>query len=260
MVKEWDMKYNTRNFGYLFRRFLQFSPKEIRAMTISILILTFIVGFNDGRETFDLAAWTLHFMGWLTIVTISFFTFILGQRLAALYDGFIPEYRLWWYGLMFGLIFSFVSRGHIWLLLPGGMVFHMSTINRMGEFRYGTNVFLFSKISMIGPISCLLIAMLVKTPEVWFGLSLVSPEFVHNFFLFNIALAAFSLLPIPPLPGSKIFFESRLVYAFIFGSFAGYAILVMFRIYSLFLALGIGIVVWLVFYLFFEKKAWKFQG
>jgi len=259
MVKEWDMRYNSTNIGFVLRKFLQFKSSEIRAMIITILILAFIVAFNDGSNSFDLTHWTLNFFQWLVIVTISFSFFIIGQRMASLYEGYFPEYKFWWYGLMFGLIIAFVSRGYVWLLLPGGMMFHMSTIHRTGEFRHGPNVFLLSKISIFGPISALIIAMLIKTPEVWFGFSIISPEFVHNFFLFNMALAAYSLLPIPPLPGSKIFFESRLVYALVFGSFAGYAILVMLNIYSIILALLIGIVVWAAFYIFFEKGAWKFD-
>jgi hypothetical protein len=259
MPKEWDMKYNAKNLSYMFTKFLQFSPKEIRAMIITILIMTFIVAFNDGQENFDLTLWMLNFLQWLLIVTSSFFVFVLAQRAWSLYEGYLPEYKLWWYGLMFGLIVAFVTRGHIWLLLPGGMMFKMSPIFRTGEFRHGQNVFLFSKISMFGPFAALFFAMAFKTLEVWFGISVISEAFVHRLFLFNMALAAYSLLPIPPLPGSKIFFESRLVYALIFGSFAGYAILVLFNIYSLIFALLIGVVVWAIFYIFFEKEGWQFD-
>ncbi len=258
MVNEWDMRTNAKSLGYTFRKFLQFSQKEMRAVVITILILTFIVAFNDQSESFELAAWMLNFAKWLIIVTIVFTSFVLGQRAASLYEGYIPEYQLWWYGLMFGLIISFVSRGYIWLLLPGGMMFHMSTVHRTGEFRYGQTSFLMSKISMFGPFTCLALGMLIKTPEVWFGISIINAEFVSDFFLFAIALAAYSLLPVPPLPGSKMFFESRLVYAFIAGAFIGYAVLIMFNIYSILLALVIGGITWFLFWAIWERGAWKF--
>lgn len=258
MAKDWDMRLNYRSLGYTFRRFLQFTPQEMRAIVISILIMTFIVAFNDKSETFNFTKWMLNFLVWLFIVGISFMAFIIGQRVASLYEGYIPEYRIWWYGLMVGLIVAFVSRGHLWLLLPGGIYFHMSTIHRTGEFRYGQTTEMMSKISFFGPLSCFFLGAFIKTLEVWFGLSVVSPEFVHNFFLFNMALAAFSLLPIPPLPGSKIFFHSRSIYVFLFGAAAGYAILVMFRVYSLIWALIIGLIIWLVYHITFEKDAWPF--
>ncbi len=258
MAKEWDMRLNGPSLLYAFRRFLQFSTAEMRAMVMSILIMTFIVAFNDGSDSFSLTFWSLNYLRWLLIVTVSFSVFVLGQRLASIYDGYIPEYRIWWYGLMFGLIVSFVSRGYIWLLLPGGMYFHMNTIMRTGEFRHGTNVELFSKLSLFGPFAALAIAMLIKTPEVWFGYSIISPDFVRDFFVFNMWLAAFSLLPIPPLPGSKILFHSRVVYALIAGSFIGYAVLVLFNVYSMFYAFLVGVVFWALALIFVEQKGWEF--
>ena len=75
-----------------------------------------------------------------------------------------------------------------------------------------------------------------------------------------MALAAYSLLPIPPLPGSKILFQSRIIYAFVAGTFIGYAILVMFKIYSLFWALLIGVIVWLLWLVALEgKDSWHFD-
>ena len=230
----------------------------MRAIILTIFILTFIVSFNDHNETFVLMDWMLNFAKWLLIVTIVFSGYVIGQRIVSLYEGYLPEYQLWWYGLMFGLIISFVSRGHLWLLLPGGMMFHMSPIHRTGEFRHGHTHHLMSKISLFGPLSCLALGMLIKTPQVWFGISIISEAFVRDFFLFSMALAAFSLLPIPPLPGSKILFESRTVYALVFGCFAGYAILVFLGIYSLVWAFLIGILVWLIFWAFIERGAWKF--
>ncbi len=264
MIKEWDIKLNYKSFMYNLRKFLQFSQSEIKAVVISIIIMTFIVAFNDKNDVFHVSSWAVNFFIWLVIVTISFLTFLLGQRAMCLWEGYIPEYRLWWYGLMFGLIISFVSRGHIWLLLPGGMLFHHSTVHRIGEFRHGQTTHLISKISFFGPLASFMLGMAVKTLDVWFGFSFVSPTFVHNLYLFCIALAAFSLLPIPPLPGSNIYFHSRLVYSFVFGAFAGYAILVMFDIYSfdiysLILAVIIGIVVWALFWIFFEQGGWQFD-
>jgi len=77
---------------------------------------------------------------------------------------------------------------------------------------------------------------------------------VHNIFLFNLAFAAYSLLPIPPLAGSRILFHSRMIYALALGTFASYAILITLRVYSFIYAVIIGILVWLIYYIWFEKK------
>ena len=70
----------------------------------------------------------------------------------------------------------------------------------------------------------------------------------------NIWLAIFTMLPIPPLDGSNVFFASRLLYAFAFGCIVGYALLVLvLGFYSLIFVILMGIIFWFATYQVMEK-------
>jgi hypothetical protein len=241
----------------LCRRYLWFTPKEFKAVVISVLALTLIVAFNDKSESFELGRWISNFLIWLLVVLVSFMVHQFGHRLLALKIGYKVEYTLWWYGIGIGLIVMFVSGGRWWVLVPGGIWAHHMPVHRLGRFRYGPNVLSFAMISLFGPLASIAFGSFFKTLEVWFGFSLLGPGFVSRIFLFNMALAAYALLPIPPLAGSRLLFQSRLTYAFVFGAVAGYAILAFNGIFSFIYALLIGGLVWLLFLVFFELKAWK---
>ncbi len=96
-----------------------------------------------------------------------------------------------------------------------------------------------------------------------FNLHLVPMDnvFFNKLFLINWAIAAYSLIPIPPLDGSRVFFASRLTLMFLFGCIGGYVLLILlFGIYSYIWALVIGISVWFIYYSTFERKAWRPLG
>jgi len=64
------------------------------------------------------------------------------------------------------------------------------------------------------------------------------------------------MLPIPPLPGLQLYFGTRMGYAFVFGSIMGYVALFLVQFYSLIIALVIGAICYVTYYLIFEKGAW----
>ena len=77
----------------------------------------------------------------------------------------------------------------------------------------------------------------------------------HNFFVFNLWFAALNLLPIPPLDGSKILYSSRLLYVFLIITLLAYTAFAYFlHFYSYVIALLIGIVAWILYYVVFEKE------
>ncbi len=243
-----------RNYSDKIKRYMPFNAPEIKALIITIICLTFIVAFNDKRADFSLFDWTSNFIFWLIIVTISVIVKQLGHRLIGIFYGFRVEYKLWWYGLIIGLLIAFVSRGNIWLLIPGGIMIHQLSVHRIGWFRYGTNMRAFSIIALFGPLANILFATLIKTLQIWLHIFPAESLVVDRIFLFNMAYAAYNLLPIPPLDGSRIIYDSRLIYIFTATSIAAYAFLAWLKIYSYIFALVIGIIAWLLFYLYVERK------
>lgn len=242
------------NFKDKVKRYFSFTPEETKALIITVLSLSLIVGLNDGRDTFDMFLWFHNFIGTILIVLITVLINQAGHRLYALHKGYKVEYQIWWYGLMIGLAFSLVSRGNLLILVPGGIIISQLAYQKIGKFPYFTSNFDMGMIALAGPLANILFATALKTIEVWFGVPLTEVPLLDMLFKINWYFAVWNLLPIPSLAGSKVFFGSRLLYIFLFGCIAGYILLFSIGIYSFIWATVIGIGVWISYYILVEKK------
>ena len=240
------------------RRYFWFSKEELKGLAMVVFVFAFIFSFREwGVETFDFFVGLGNLFRAVIIVALGVFIHEAGQRLAAIKVGFKTEVRVWWYGLMAALILCFISGGKLMFFAATGMWIHHMAVHRLGYFRYGPNVQAFGVIALMGPIANILVATLVKFLQVNLHLIPVGSVFAQKFFLFSWLFAVLNLLPIPPLDGSRLLFYSRLTYAFVFGAIAGYLVLYSIGIYSYIFALMIGGLVWLLFYIFFEREWWK---
>ena len=242
------------------KRYFKFSKGEFKALVISTLILAFVVSFRDwgyGSE-FSVTIGIKNLIIAIFMVGIAIFVHQAGQRISGLQMGFRVEYKMWWYGLLIGLIVAFVSRGKIWVLIPGGIFLHHMATHRLGFFRYGTNLASVGGIAFMGVAANILFATIIKFLQINLHLISLDSIFFNRLFLINWALAAYSLIPIPPLDGSRIFFASRLTLMFLFGCIGGYVMLILLLgIYSYIWALVIGVLVWFIYLTTFERKVWK---
>lgn len=239
------------------KRYFWFSKEELKSLAVVILVFAFIFSFREwGEETFNFSIGLKNFITALVIVAIGVFIHEAGQRLAALKVGFRTEVRVWWYGIIAALILCFISRGSIMFFAATGVWIHHMAIHRLGAFRYGPNVQAFGVIALMGPVANILAATLVKFLQVNLHLFPMNSILIDKFFLFSWLFAVLNLLPIPPLDGSRLLFYSRLTYAFVFGAIAGYLILYSLGVYSYVFALACGGLVWLLFYIFFEREWW----
>ncbi|MBN2112415.1 M50 family metallopeptidase [Candidatus Woesearchaeota archaeon] len=240
------------------KRYFRFSRQELKALAIVVLVFAFIFSYNEwGYEKFDIFVGLGNFFRAIIIVALGIFIHEAGQRLAALKVGFKTEVKVWWYGIIIALLLAILSNGKLLFFAATGVWIHHLAVHRLGYFRYGPNVQAFGIIALMGPIANILVATLVKFLQVNLHLIPMDSVFAQKFFLFSWLFAVLNLLPIPPLDGSRLLFYSRLTYAFIFGSIAGYLVLYSLGVYSYILALLIGGAVWLLFYVFFESTWWQ---
>jgi hypothetical protein len=242
------------------KRYFWFSHDELKNFVIICLVFAFMMSFNEwGIDHFDLLYGIKNFIIALVIVTISVFVCEAGHRLAALVIGFKVESKMWWPGLIIALIILLISGGKIYWVYAGfGIFIHHMAAHRLGKFRYGLNVKALGWIAIAGPIACVLFGGLIKNIQLYLTWIPINAGIADKIFSFNMIFAAISLLPIPPLAGSRLLFFSRLWYAFIAGTIFSYAILIrVFDKYSYIWALVIGIATWLIFYIFFEKGWWS---
>ncbi len=237
------------------KRYYKFTPSELRDSIISILVLSFIISFTEwGTDKFSLLTGLFNWFNAALIVTLVFIIYNAAQRIAGWSVGYNAEYKMWLIGLLIGLIFVFVSRGKIWVLLPGGIMIHHLAGHRLGHFRYGLNYFQHGMIAVAGTIALITIAAIFKILNTVFYSSLL-----EKLILFCIIFAIYDISPIPPLAGSRLFFGSRMTYALMFSTIVVAGILLLLEINVLMAVLGsiaIGIICWLLYYIFFEQKVW----
>ncbi|MBI2647303.1 hypothetical protein HYW99_02395 [Candidatus Woesearchaeota archaeon] len=236
-------------------RYYKFTTHELRGLLISIFVIAFIISFKEwGTTIFDWSVGLYNLFNAVLIVTLSILIHDAGQRLWGLAIGYRIEYRMWSFGLLIALILAFVSNGNIWLIVPGGFIIHHLAGSRLGWFRYGINYFGQAMVALAGPLFTLMLIIILKMLSI-FSVNLL----IYKAIKFNVIYAITSMLPIPPLDGSKIYFGSRMLYAFVTPAILVATILIILPIpiiISLIISLLVGVVLWLTYYISFERKIW----
>lgn len=208
MVNTW------RSYWFSFKKYSSLEKKEITAIIIGSAVLALIIGLDDGSPEFVMGYWLRNLFNCFLIVLLALIVKQIAQRATSTAVGFKPEYKPWLYGLGIGIILALASKGKLWFLAPGGIVVYHLAGHRLGTFRYGLNYWPLGIIGLMGPVSSLILAIFFK---VMLG---VFPQnaLILLALKFNLYFAGFSMLPIPPLDGTHLFFASRMVYAFAFGT------------------------------------------
>ncbi|RMF07209.1 hypothetical protein D6764_00330 [Candidatus Woesearchaeota archaeon] len=236
------------------RRHFRFTKAEVENVLIMILAFSFILGFDDGRDTFNAALWIANFLGCLVIASLSVLIHVCSQKAFGILNGIRTEQQLSWYGIGVGLIIAFVTRGAVQVYLPGSFKAYPISTGRIGRFRHGLNPATIGGVALMGPVANVVAAMFSKF--LLFQVFGIEWVWLDRFIMFNFLFALYSMLPLPGQTGLLVFFGSRLWYSFGFGTLLGYVILFELGILSLFGALAIGAIVWMVYYVFFERKVW----
>ena len=237
------------------KRYYRFTANEIRGLVIAILAVAFIISFKEwGTANFDFSAGLYNLFNSVLIVALSILVHDFGQRMWGLSIGYRVEFKLWSFGLIAGLVIAFVSNGNLWIIVPSGFMLHHLAAHRLGWFRYGINYFGQAMVALAGPLFSLMLIILLRVLSI-----LSSNPLIHKAIIFNVVYAITSLLPIPPLDGSKVYFGSRMLYAFVLPAIFVSTILMVVNVpilLSLVLSFLVRIVLWLTYYITFENKAY----
>src|SRR3989344_2190016 len=135
------------------KRYYKFNSHELRSLIISILIISFIISFKEwGTKSFDFGVGVFNLFNAILIVALSILVHDAGQRIWGLAIGYRIEFKMWSFGLLFGLVIAFLSNGNLWLIVPSGFVLHHLAGHRLGWFRYGINYFGQAMVALAGPL------------------------------------------------------------------------------------------------------------
>jgi len=231
------------------KRFYRWEKREARDILVTILAVSFIFGFNDGRDSFNLIFWLANLAKTLIIVAISVLVYDGAMKVFALQQGYRAEYRMWPLGLSIGIIITLLTGGAFPFVLHGGLFLHHHMILRMGKFRYGLNIVAQGMIAASGAIAHLILMTIALMFSRQLG---ILPGFFDSMAFINGIMMIYNLLPIPKTNGIHLFFFSRLTYVFVSATLVAYALLTIINLYSWLLALLIGGICWFIWYWFVE--------
>ncbi|MBW2978114.1 hypothetical protein KY331_04680 [Candidatus Woesearchaeota archaeon] len=238
------------------KKYFSFDIEELKSVAVGSLIIGFMISFGEwGVGKFDFFYGLYHLVGGILIAAASILFHVSAQKILGLRLGFTTKYKMWWYGLLIGLIITFITNGKIWwIIIPGGVTCSIIGKYRLGKFRYGLNYIALGFIGIIGPLASIIFGTIFKNLDIF--LSITHP-LINKIFIFNLVYAICTMLPIPPLDGHLTFFASRVWYVFLFSLIFVYAVLIiLFSIYSWIIALAMGGLIVLLYYIFYERLAW----
>jgi len=239
------------------KKYGMFNPTELVNVLVTVIVLAFVISFRDWGPgaAVDLKIGSINFLGAFFIVALSVLAHLSSQKITALRSGHIAEYRMWTFGLVFALVFAFLSRGYIWILVSGGIMLHHLAGHRIGFWRYGISDLVIGLSALAGPSANILLAIILRIIENYWPSALLAKAIG-----FNVWYAVWSMLLIPPLDGNRVLFSSRLNYFFTFFFILGAAIFLYLKIniwISVLASLIIGALAWFVYYIFYEHGAWQ---
>ena len=226
--------YGFYNLQDKIKRYFRFNEKEVRSLLVTSFVLALCLSFRQwgygNQVDISLGLWNLFNMFLITLLAI--IVHVSAQKIYALDLGYSVEYEMWIFGLILAFLLAVISNGYIFLVFVGGFYLHFLAGHRLGYFRYGLNYFTMGMVALMGPLANILLALLFRY------LSFISHSpLVKEAVLVNIYFALFSMIPLPPLDGAKIFYASRYLYFFSAGLIIGASV---FLYYSGFLLTLLG--------------------
>lgn len=183
---------------------LRFSSAEIMQIAIAILVLTisFAINISESELLNGGDFWNIN-SRLFGALPIAFFTVLTGfmlhemaHKFTAMHYGMWSEFRASASGLITALVLAIITG--IVFAAPGAVVIFGRPDKRQNGI-----------ISAAGPLANLAIAGIAMLPFIFTG---ATNDFVLHLALINAVLAAFNMLPIPPLDGSKILKWNAAIY------------------------------------------------
>ncbi len=175
-----------------------------RTEVIHLLVswITITLAFSINSLYLGISRFIVEFPILLLVLGLGFVLHELGHRTVARKFGLLAVYRAWIPGLLLALGLAVITGGRFIFAAPGAVYIGGRPITRREN----------GLISLAGPAVNIILAL------GFLGLYLVSParsilELIGLYGMYtNFFLAAFNLLPVPPLDGSKVILWNPIIW------------------------------------------------
>jgi len=245
---------------------VKFSGKEVKALLIVSIILGLAFGFDDKRPTFELSFWLpnyiLHVLLSLIVLTI----FYIAEKKSAIRYKCSSNFEIWnirrlgfatasyskkpiHIGIYLPLFLTILSRGFIPFAATTQSNITTKSSHRLGREYLKLTDFELSRISIAGPFTLAILAIIIRLFSNIIPLS-------DKFIFVSLAIAISNMLPLPNLNGIKAYFGSRLNYVFFLSLIVLIAIMIKFiaGILTFIFALVLTLIIFIIFYKYREVE------
>jgi hypothetical protein len=205
------------------RENFSFSRTELSQLFWTSLVFGFALSFRKwgGGQSVDVPAGLVNLLFATAVVFFCMYVHVSLQKLVAIKLGYKATYSYWLNALLFAIFLAFLSFGYLSFILPGAVKIEHIPRLRLGKFRYGTNLKDLARISLAGPVSHILLILIIG--PIFFALG--RDENLLSIIIVNLLLAIYSVLPIPKIDtpskmdsgsdGLGLFYFSRTLYVLI---------------------------------------------
>ncbi|MBC7112598.1 MAG: site-2 protease family protein [Candidatus Methanomethyliales bacterium] len=179
--------------------------KEINGIVLSWVVISFCFSLSS---IFEPSLFLATFIVSALTAGIGFLLHELAHRTTARRNGCYAYYQVWLWGLILALFISIVSAGRFVFAALGAVYIEPMILSPHIDEKGIRRVY--GKISLSGPSMNLLLAIFFICMMSVGG---IVAEISYIGLRINLWLAAFNLLPFPPLDGSKVFAWSKIIWA-----------------------------------------------
>ena len=173
-----------------------------------LLIAWLVLGFCFSVSRIFNLNFPLIFISSLIAVGTGFIGHELAHKFVAQRYGWKAGFRLWPKGLLFALVIALISGGRLIFAAPGAVYLVPLSIG----YSPSQSKREFGIVSLSGPLMNLVFVSIFLALNRISDFSILSTISFYGFFV-NLFLAAFNMIPFPPLDGTKIFAWNKLIWA-----------------------------------------------
>ncbi|MEM4214476.1 MAG: hypothetical protein QXZ28_04735 [Candidatus Methanomethylicaceae archaeon] len=180
--------------------------RESYGIVISWIVISFC--FSVSSLFYMPSLFPANFLVSALTAGIGFLLHELAHRTTARRNGYYAYYQLWSWGIILAIFISLISSGRVVFAALGAV--YITPIVISSQIDQNLIRRAYGKISLSGPFMNLLLALFFMC-LISLGGAIAEISFIG--LRINLWLAAFNLLPFPPLDGSKVYGWSKIIWA-----------------------------------------------